>query len=741
MSADSSQTVTEQLTERAGVLKKALDGGNVAAVTRLQRALPRHNASSFQNIVKQGITLSETQFVIAREAGYAGWSEMIQATEPEGMDTDSLIRILAHACLTSDEFTINQVLSVRPTLTDESLVSALCMASPQVRNLVDESIINEPTGPLACTPLMYLCTSRFGCNDDNIRTQRIELAEFLIDLGADVNTGVKEMNSVRGYRTALGAAVGYAGNAELVRLLMEKGADINDGPTLYEGSAMWEAVLHQDMTSLELLLNSDPPHWHKCHALPQAMQYYNQDMVNLLLQHGAAPNWTMGVWGFDGSCLHEAVVLDVSETMLRSLLDAGASIDFRDRGDRTALQLAISLDRISLADILLEYGADNACIRDTDRAMGRCFAGRKLQELPNLKPVDHLWLCRAIRWGNQQAAQTMIAVGMNVEVMDDDGMQPLHLATLIGSAALCEQLLNAGANVDAINFAGDTSLDIALTVETDQERIVRLLLEHQRGKAVRMLPAPGIDAVFEDAADALVNGDAETLRSLLAGYPELIRARSSRPHRCTLFHYLGANGFEEERQKTPANALEIIDILIEAGADPNALCYTYRGGPGENTIGLMTSSGHPREAGLTMAMTSAMIAAGAEADEQYRLLVQAYDAVRDHRPLVIDVDAALPGEALLGASMLGEEQLVKAFLDAGVDVNFKSATNTTALHQAAIGGYRSLVELLLDRGADPAIRDSTYDGTAVGWAYAGGHESLAGMLEEVIKTRDPVAAE
>ena len=297
MSADSSQTVTEQLTERAGVLKKALDSGNVAAVTRLQRAVPRHNASSFQDIVKQGITLSETQFVIAREAGYASWSEMIQATEPVGMDTDGLVRILAHACLTSDEFTISEVLSVRPTLTDESLVSALCLASPEVRKLVDDQKINEPLGPFAWTPLMYLCTSRFGSDDDTIVAQRTELAEFLIDLGADVNTGVKEMNSVRGYRTALGAAVGYAGNADLVRLLMENGADINDGPTLYEGSAMWEAVLHQDMASLELLLNGDPPHWHKCHALPQAMQYYNQDMVNLLLQHGADPNWTMGTMG------------------------------------------------------------------------------------------------------------------------------------------------------------------------------------------------------------------------------------------------------------------------------------------------------------------------------------------------------------------------------------------------------------------------------------------------------------
>ena len=72
---------------------------------------------------------------------------------------------------------------------------------------------------------------------------------------------------------------------------------------------------------------------------------------------------------------------------------------------------------------------------------------------------------------------------------------------------------------------------------------------------------------FEQAADAIVTGDAATLASLLRENPKLIRARSTRVHRATLLHYVSANGFENYRQKTPANAVEIAKILLDAGAE------------------------------------------------------------------------------------------------------------------------------------------------------------------------------
>lgn len=87
------------------------------------------------------------------------------------------------------------------------------------------------------------------------------------------------------------------------------------------------------------------------------------------------------------------------------------------------------------------------------------------------------------------------------------------------------------------------------------------------------------DAIFEAAVDAIVGGDEAAVKALMAQYPDLVRSRSSR-HGATLLHYVSANGVEDARQKTPANAVAIARILLEAGADPDATAefYTTYGG-------------------------------------------------------------------------------------------------------------------------------------------------------------------
>ena len=56
---------------------------------------------------------------------------------------------------------------------------------------------------------------------------------------------------------------------------------------------------------------------------------------------------------------------------------------------------------------------------------------------------------------------------------------------------------------------------------------------------------------FERAVEAIVRGDVNSLKKILDKYPELIKSRSVRNHHCTLLNYVGANGVENYRQKTP----------------------------------------------------------------------------------------------------------------------------------------------------------------------------------------------
>jgi hypothetical protein len=114
---------------------------------------------------------------------------------------------------------------------------------------------------------------------------------------------------------------------------------------------------------------------------------------------------------------------------------------------------------------------------------------------------------------------------------------------------------------------------------------------------------------FEAAADAIVTGDIHTLERLLLENPKLARARSAREHRATLLHYVGANGVEGYRQKTPKNIVAIAELLLASGADVNAEADVYGGGA--TPLALVATSIHPQHAGVQTALMEKLLAHGA----------------------------------------------------------------------------------------------------------------------------------
>lgn len=100
---------------------------------------------------------------------------------------------------------------------------------------------------------------------------------------------------------------------------------------------------------------------------------------------------------------------------------------------------------------------------------------------------------------------------------------------------------------------------------------------------------------FENAVDAVVTGDINTLRRLLIEHPSLSTQTSQFGHRATLLHYLGANGVETQRQTTPYAAAQIAQLLIDNGADVNAKANIYGG---STALELAVTSAHPHKAGV-----------------------------------------------------------------------------------------------------------------------------------------------
>ena len=281
--------------------------------------------------------------------------------------------------------------------------------------------------------------------------------------------------------------------------------------------------------------------------------------------------------------------------------------------------------------------------------------------------------------------------------------------------------------------------------------------------AVEALRADNEKSDFERAADAIVDGDLETLDALLARNPGLVREKSARTHYATLLHYVAANGVEDFRQKTPPNAVDVAQRLIAAGADVNATADTYSKDLYQTTMNLLVSSTHPAEAGLQSVLVEVLLDHGAkingledngspiltalafgypEAAETLarrgaridHVVIAAalgrVDLVREwvidpvtlskaHAPYRGPYWVHIPDDAkgqielsLVAACRFGRADVARFLLDLGVSPASQDHDRMTALHWAAARGLYEILEILLARQAPLEVRN-TWGGTVV----------------------------
>jgi len=268
-------------------------------------------------------------------------------------------------------------------------------------------------------------------------------------------------------------------------------------------------------------------------------------------------------------------------------------------------------------------------------------------------------------------------------------------------------------------------------------------------------------ARFEAAVEAVITGDLGRLRALLREHPELVRARSTRRHHATLLHYTAANGVEGVRQRTPPNAVEIAETLLDAGAEPDALADMYD--QKCTTMSMLVSSSPPAEAGLQIPLAETLLDHGASlvgpgtgwpsavltalvfgfpgtaealaergAPVDTLPLAAGLGRLDDARRLLRGADATAKQAALSLAAQHGRAAVVALLLDAGAAPDRFNPegyhTHTTPLHQAALNGHLEAVRVLVERGARLDIRDTIYDGTPLGWAEHGGKAEVAADL-------------
>src|SRR5215467_686369 len=164
--------------------------------------------------------------------------------------------------------------------------------------------------------------------------------------------------------------------------------------------------------------------WELREALEIAVERDDRETARILLTHGAWVDHAGRRWGRWGGALHAALMLGRDHAMIEVLLDGGASLAARDMEGHTPLALAVRVARDDAVALFRARGARDDEVCDGDRLLGACVRGERptgTAGTPAWRWSDHQHLCWAVRSGHVAAIPALIAIGLDPNVLDDDG--------------------------------------------------------------------------------------------------------------------------------------------------------------------------------------------------------------------------------------------------------------------------------------------------------------------------------
>lgn len=448
----------DQLRRQAKDLLRAARAADPSSLTRF-RTLPSLRQSSDDDLVRTSLALHDAQSVIAREHGFPSWNALRERVEELTLDFDDAVREFVQAATDGRTSRAERMLTLHPRIAGASLHTALVLGDAETveSHLVREpALARTPGGPRGWEPIHYVChTSLVGssvASADGV----VAIARRLLELGVDADTRFPWLHhGVR--RPVLWGAIHSTRLRSLAELLLQSGADPNDGVTL-----------------------------------PIAASAGDLESLELLRSYGASPNQP---WATDGaSTLY--VILQWADTPVgvRWLLEHGADADpiFAANGE-TPLHVAARRWDVTIVELLAQRNADlrrrradgrtpyavaelngNGAVADWLRAHGAA---------EELEPVDRL--VAACGRGDRAAAEAMLAAHPRLrEEITDTHYAALHRAAEQGDSALLALLIDCGFDPNrGDEEIGKTALHSAAMA--GQQDAVRLLLSRGASPDIR----------------------------------------------------------------------------------------------------------------------------------------------------------------------------------------------------------------------------------------------------------------
>ena len=354
---------------------------------------------------------------------------------------------------------------------------------------------------------------------------------------------------------------------------------------------------------------------------------------------------------------------------------------------------------------------DGAAIEAAEKGQARKLAAL-LDEHPRLLqatkgPYGHTLLHRAAHEGTLSTVDLLLRRGLSPNVKEKgDDTTPMHWAAARGAADVVRRLAEAGG--DVVGRGDDHALEVIGwatcwdgTDTKGHRDVVKVLLAHGATHHIYSAMSMGLE---------------DEVRRIVRENPgALAQPRSRNEH------------FELPLQfAVHRNLAAMVTLLLELGADPRATDGI--GCPASVYVSFPTVTRKTVDA----------LARGGIHDLMLALIVGDLDAASRFWKGRASFD---PRGADTGALHLlakrGELAGVRWLLERGADPNARWNhwdAMVTPVHLVCwppeTKDRRTILELLLDAGGDPTLRDSMHDGDARGWAQHMGLKGLVKILEQ-----------
>lgn len=501
----------DHLKKQAKRLLRDARAGKTDAVRRFLETLPAMRSLDAASLAQHDLKLHDAQSVVAREAGFRSWTEL--KLYVVWTATEKAERLATWLRWAFDGNARERGLATRTLRENPSLLSGdpwlACVIGDEARLAAalarDPEFAHRPGGPLAMPPLVAVTQSRL-IQEDGFEAGLLACARLLLRHGADVNAAWTDPRFPDSPLSALYGAAGKTHHIGMTRLLLEAGADPNDGESLYH------SVEDADETCTRLLLGAGA-RVEGSNALGRVLDYDRLDRLELLLERGGATE--ARPW------LHHAILRGRSLAHLRALVEAGASLTIRDDSGVDLLHFALRHGRRDVVEMLRAAGID-APLSQEERFVAACACGDEpaaraiLERVPDvvarLDEAQLKTLPQLADLGEMAAVRTMLALGWPRDIKAAWDATALNLAVFRGDAAMADLLLASGADWRTPHGFGDNAIgtlsfasradDIDPSAPRDFLGCARVLLNHgvPRAQMRRYGFAPEITTLLEDGA-------------------------------------------------------------------------------------------------------------------------------------------------------------------------------------------------------------------------------------------------